>query len=98
MNNSHRDNIQFISRFTKCREANGISLTVHLTELQRLKARHLGATLCDGDYRDLLPMPDGTPRFDPPRDLPSICPGCRVAYERMARERLGMPVAGRLTF
>lgn len=88
----------FIRRFNKCHEAAGTSIVVHLAESQPRKTRWRGATLCDDRWRDLLPLPEGARPFEPARDLPTICPHCRAAYERRARELMGLPTTGRLVF
>jgi hypothetical protein len=88
----------FIRRFVKCYEANGTSLTVHLADGKPRRERWRGATLCNDERRDLLPLPEGTRPFEPVRDLGNICPDCRAVYERQARELMGVPPVGRLVF
>lgn len=97
MNQTDRDNEQFIRSFVLCNKIGSQGTPVGFVHLSRLlhgrtwkggmRAR---PTLCHpGDPWTLAPIDRDEP-FDPRRDLPTVCPDCRAAYEAEARLRLGM--------
>lgn len=93
-----KDNDRFIRQHILCNRIGTQGTPVGFTHLSRLargqtwKRSDMRArpTLCHtGDPWTLAPIDRDEP-FDPRRDLPTICPDCRAAYEAEARLRLGM--------
>lgn len=103
-----REDVRFIAEFTLCQVRDEKLRVVGPVHLHRSTPRRAWANryragwpICRteaGDKPMNLMQLDPPRPFNPARDLADICPDCRAVYERLARERLGAPVAGRLVF